>query len=223
VVLTGALAVGGLGGGGFALSQELTRKPTQAEIGVAATKELAQRWRTRTAAEIFPQTVSYSTDQSAHRIGIAPMATCAEALDPRIAQVLIKSGCSAVLRATYADATGTVVGTIGIAVLPDYHAADAAHLEINTSTEQFGVRAVGFSGTAAAKFGDAQRQHWAMAFNEESYVYFVTVGWVDGRATLPVAQQVPEPSYFFALGLLVRLETGFVLNSDACRSKGIRC
>jgi hypothetical protein len=90
---------------------------------------------------------------SARLIGIAPRASCAAAADPAVAAILARSGCRTVLRATYADVSGTLVATAGIAVMPSAAAAASAQNAIQM-TIQGGVRAIAFPGTAAVLFRD---------------------------------------------------------------------
>jgi hypothetical protein len=93
------------------------------------------------------------------------------------------------LRATYVDATDSDVVTVGAAVLPA--AADAATaaraIAGDAGADGLGpaVRVVPFKGTAAADFGDGQRQ-LSGAVSGGSYVILYTVGYVGGRPKEPV-------------------------------------
>ena len=96
--------------------------------------EVGKRWRTWPAGEIFPAAVTYQIPATnlasdtgltltARRVGIAPEASCATVTDTAAAGLLARHGCAAVLRATYVDATGAFVTTVGVAVLPSARAA----------------------------------------------------------------------------------------------------
>lgn len=211
------------GGAGFVV--ELGRRPTAAELNAAAVKEQAARWRLRTAGEIFPVTVrNASGKNSAHRVGIAPPASCAQALDRQVAAAFVKQGCRTVLRATYIDASGTLVTTVGIAVMPDAAKAETAAETLvpdNGVEDRYGLRAAGFPGTVAARFGDAQRQKLSHADGDAPYVVLRASGWWDGRTKVPSAD-LAEP---FATGemLVESLMSSLVRSDDPCRLKDVRC
>ncbi len=90
--------------------------------------ELGRNWRALPASKIFPTSVSYpppavlddgpALTLTAGRIGVARQAACRAATDAAAATVLVRNGCSAVLRATYTDGTKSYVVTVGVAVLP---------------------------------------------------------------------------------------------------------
>src|SRR5215469_17984692 len=94
---------------------------------------------------------------SARLVGIAPAAGCDAALDPPAAAVLTRYGCTAVLRATYLDSSGTIAVTIGIAVMRSAHAATLADDSMSSLPESDNVRVAVFPGTIASGFTDAQR------------------------------------------------------------------
>src|SRR2546425_639298 len=75
------------------------------------------------------------------------------------AVVLGRHGCAAMLRATYIDATGSLVVTIGVAVMPDA-AATAVSIRALPSRHgvRSGVRPLAFGNTLTAGFGSRQRQ-----------------------------------------------------------------
>jgi len=89
--------------------------------------EVAKRWRTLPAGDIFPANVSYQLSAlalndltpvplQAARVGIAPQTSCAAGTDAAAARVLDARGCQALLRATYTDESATYVVTVGVAV-----------------------------------------------------------------------------------------------------------
>ena len=163
MVLTVLVIVGlaAAGGGGYGLYGQLTRHATAAEAAAAGRQEIATRWLRMTAGQIFPPAVPYSssvsgTAWSARLIGIAPQAACTAATDPAIGAVLERAGCRGMLRATYADTSGTLMATFGIAAMPSTAAAAATMPEVG-AIQRAGVNAVRFPGTASDLFGNAQR------------------------------------------------------------------
>jgi hypothetical protein len=184
VVLIMAVVVGvaGVGGGGFGLFRELTRHATKTEVAAAVREEIASRWQRLPAGQIFPRSVAYTTaegmDTAAHLVGIAPAASCAAALDKVAAQALSRHGCITALRATYLDASGTLVLTAGIVVLPGAAAAGQAAADLN-SHPHAGVRAVAFPGTVAQSFRDSRRE-WFSVTVRGPYVFLSAVGYTTG-------------------------------------------
>lgn len=170
--------------------QVLPRRFTTAQQQQIIAWEIGKRWRTWTAAQIFPATVAYHVSGfgpgegvrlTAHRIGIAGQAPCQSATDPSVARVLARHGCVAVLRATYGDATGALAVTVGIVVMPVPASANASLKALPRSTGLApGIRAVPFAHTLAAQFGDSQRQ-LSWVGNEGPYLVMSTVGYADGR------------------------------------------
>jgi hypothetical protein len=77
-------------------------------------------WRELPVDEIFPPEVAGEgagpggADRRWLRIAAAPDGGCEEALDPELHKVLDPAGCHRLLRASYADDTGTSVTTVGL-------------------------------------------------------------------------------------------------------------
>jgi hypothetical protein len=200
------LAVAALAGVGLAGSvlgiawQMLPRHFNAAQRRQITDWEYGQRWRTLAAGSIFPGSVRYvppsalsddpSLRLSARRIGIARQASCTAAVDPAAARALNSDGCTAVLRATYVDGTGTYLVTVGAAVMPGTSQAAAAARSISgaASTGTLGpsVRTVSFKNTPAASFTD-QRRQLSGAVAAGSYVVLYAVGYADDRPKEPVA------------------------------------
>lgn len=153
--------------------------------------EIAKRWRTWPAGQIFPPAISYtmpgkafgggqSLSLSAQRVGIAPQASCREGAQRAANSVLAKHGCLAVLRATYEDTTQTLAVTVGIAVLPAQSAAQAAALSLGGTQPGSGIRAVSFRRTATAHFGGPNgKLMWDRVAGP--YLVISAVGYADGR------------------------------------------
>jgi hypothetical protein len=171
--------------------QMAPRKFTTAQQQEISNWEFGKRWRDLPAGTIFPTSVSYpapaaldddlSLKLSAQRVGVANQASCVSAADPAVAAVLVRDGCSAILRATYVDGTDSYVVTVGAAVLPDTdEAASASHAIGGVVGLGSGVHAVSFKGTPAADFTDEQRQ-LSGVLSSGTYVVLYTVGYTGSR------------------------------------------
>ena len=118
---------------------------------------------------------------SARLIGVAPQGSCDAGTDPAIAAELAASGCEAVLRATYADASGTLVATVGVAIMPRARPRRRPPSPPGGRPERRrpsgAVRRL-----PAGLFGDAQRAVFARQYRGP-YVYLGTAGFADGRVT----------------------------------------
>jgi hypothetical protein len=172
--------------------------------------QVAKRWRTMPKTKIFPYVIKYTlTDPSkpagakggnislsATRLEIARQASCAHAAggSTGFMSVLGGQGCQALLRSTYADATGSLVLTAGIAVLKDTAGAVAAARYLTGGpaeghggpAHQLVLRPFRVAGTPAAVYGYRQRQlSWVVAAGP--YLVMTTVGYADGRPRVPVS------------------------------------
>jgi hypothetical protein len=172
--------------------QFLPRKFSSAQQQQIMAWETARRWRTMPAGEIFPATVTYHLPAStlsaatplsltAHLVGIAPQASCRAGSDPAAAAVLAAGGCAAMLRATYADQTDSMLVTVGVAVMPGAAAASVTARRLSSGQQLHpGVAPAAFRDTLARGFGDAQQQlSWAVG--RGPYLILSTVGYADGR------------------------------------------
>jgi len=154
--------------------------------------EMSRRWRALSAGQLFPAEVDYKVPAqaldasqglplAARRLGIAPQATCATGVSATGARALAARDCTALLRATYIDASGSMLVTLGIAVLPGSAAATEAARQLSA---QHGltaaVRAFAVARTPAAGFRDSQRQ-LSVAIAAGPYVIMATAGFTDGR------------------------------------------
>ena len=170
--------------------------------------EIASRWQTMPAGQIFPASVGYQLpaqvlqgasplNLDALRVGIARQSGCTtSAITAAAAAVLRRYGCEAVLRATYVDATRSYVTTVGVAALPTAAAAAAADAVLTpppfavahragASQLAAGVQVVRFGGTAAALY-DYSRQVSA-SFADGPYLVMYAAGYADSRPRVPVA------------------------------------
>ena len=142
------------------------------------------------------------------------------ASDPAAARVLSADRCTALLRATYADETDSMLVTVGVAVMPGANAAEAAASQLAGGRgPQPGIRAAPFPSTLARAFGDRQRQlSWAVSSGP--YLILSTAGYTDGRLRV----QMSSDSYAdaemtgFATGVAdaVRAPLGAVPPSPQC-------
>jgi Tfp pilus assembly protein PilV len=196
MVLLLAVALCGLAGGAAGVVRQLLpRQFSAAQQRQIMAWEMSRRWRAMPAGQIFPATVGYQvgagsfyTGQSlsltAARLGIAPQGTCAAAVSKPAAAVLAAGHCTAMLRATYIDASGSMLVTLGVAVLPASAAAHAAAQQLSAAIRRHPVlRTLAVAGTPAASFRDNQRQ-LSVAISGGPYVILVTAGFSDGRPHL---------------------------------------
>lgn len=216
--------VGGLAAGGFALHAELTRKATAAEAAAAGREEIATRWQRLPAGRLFPASISYLSSgkqrTTALRVGIAPAASCTAALDPAAAAIFRARGCRTMLRATYADASGSLAVTVGIAVMPSTAAAQSAVSGLTIQPGHAGVRAASFPGTRVAGYGDAQRGWFHAAAGNGPYAFFYAAGFADGRAGPDDLTSAPQ---HLGSGVLTKLITVLTGGGSPCSRADIRC
>jgi hypothetical protein len=195
-------------------AQLLPRKFTAAQQQQIMSWESARRWRVLTAGKIFPPTVTYQMPAyalsastalplTAYRVGISRQTSCSAASDPAAARVLSADHCTAMLRATYADETDSMIVTVGVAVLPVASLARSAASELSGGQGSHpGVRAVPFRGTLSASFSNRVRQlSWAVSAGP--YLIVSTAGYADGRPLVPVSSDpyADEEMTSFATGI----------------------
>jgi hypothetical protein len=177
-------------------AQLLPRKFTAAQQQQIMNWETARRWRALPAGKIFPASITYqvpaltlnATGQlalTAHRVGIARQLSCAVASDAAASRVLSAGHCAALLRATYADDTDSMLVTVGVAVMPSAGAARSAAGKLSAN-HQATVRALAFRGTLAASFSDRNRQ-LSSATSAGPYVIMSTAGYANGMPSVSVA------------------------------------
>jgi hypothetical protein len=220
------VGVAGIGVGGTLLARELTRGPTSAEKAAALQQEMASRWQRYPAGKIFTPTLAYSTADwgvtfNATLVGIAPAASCAAALDPAMADFLVKYGCVTVLRATYLDYSGTQAVTIGVVVMRTVSGADNAGSHSGSLPASAGVRTFPLPGTVAAGFGDAQRQYFSVVNDLYNYVFLSVVGYTDGRVSGSASS--PPSLADLGSGVVSSLDGALTYPGSACAMKDIRC
>ena len=203
-----------LGLAGFVISatgmatQLLPRRFSAAQQQQIESWEIAGRWQQLSAGQIFPASVSYQLSAAvlqdatplnlnALRVAIAPQSGCGTgATTAAAASVLRHDGCRAVLRATYTDATGSYVMTVGVAVLPSAGAAtkasrSLAQPRLTTANRSeagrlaAGILVVRYHGTAAAMY-DYSRQI-SDSFADGPYLVMYAAGYADSRPRVPVA------------------------------------
>lgn len=199
------LGLCGLAGSVVGLATQLgPRNFTAAQQRQIMAWEMARRWRVTPAGKMFPAAVTYQLSglalnsasqlpETARRLGIARQDGCAAATDRTAGQILGRLGCRAVLRATYADSTGSMIVTVGVAVLPDSAAASTAARELSGDGGSPGdgrlgpgLRPAPFAGTLAAGFGSRQRQ-LARDLSDGPYLILSTAGYADGRPRVRVS------------------------------------
>ena len=181
ILLAGVCAASAGAAGLIAVSGQ---HPSQAQAAAAGQRELAVLWQRLPAGRIFPSSVGYLStlgfETRATLVGIAPQSPCAAAVDGRAARVLRTAGCVTVLRATYADASGTALATVGIAVLRD-PASAARVLRTLAASGHGGLLPVAFPGTVASLFARRARETASAQSAAGPYVFLYAAGYADGR------------------------------------------
>jgi hypothetical protein len=224
VVALIVLGLAGVLGGGAALGNELTRKATTSEQAAALAAEIASRWQRFPAGKIFPATLSYVNADGAEmtmtRVGIAPVSPCRAALAPSAFGVVHRFGCVAMLRATYIDAGGTQAVTVGIAAFPSALAALQAQGDLEASDAGSGLDALGFSGTVADKFSNAERGASDAQF-AGPYLLLYTAGYTD--AMPGGVASANDQLLVMGNGLLTALEPALTTHASACTMRDIKC
>jgi hypothetical protein len=209
-IVLALLGLGGLVAAGAGIRSQLKpRTFTPAQQRRIETWQVARRWRVTPKAQLFPAVLGYrlTSAQTGHgssrralslnatRLGIARQASCAKAAGAslRLMPKLSRSGCQAVLRATYADATSSLVVTVGVVVLArDSRALAVARYLTGGSvpgkggpSRQLVLRPFRVAGTPAAMYGYPQRQlSWVVAAGP--YLVMATVGYADRRPRVPI-------------------------------------
>ena len=196
------LAIGlcGLAGGAAgAVRQLLPREFSVAQQGQIQNWQMTRRWRAQQAGQVFPASLQYQIPNTslnsknnlaltARRLGIAAPSSCGKAVSKSAAAVLAAGRCASVLRATYLDASESMVTTVGVAALPTHAAALAAvdKLAPAVHNQSFALHAFALAGSAAASFRQAQRQ-LSVAVVAGPYVVLATAGFTDGRRHVPLS------------------------------------
>ena len=170
---------------GLAAHADSTRPPTAAQRAAAAATAVADRWRTLTAAQIFPANLSYSTalltTETASRSGIGPGSACASALDASAARLADRDRCRAGLRATYLDQLQGVLYTVGVLAFPTARQAAAFAAGLRASVpEALALRALALPGSATALFSQDARQAGTIR-QGGPFVVLTVAGYADGE------------------------------------------
>jgi hypothetical protein len=186
--------------------QLLPRQFTAAQQREISAWEVGRRWRAVPARTIFPASVQYyllasSLNASsglaldARLLSISPETSCARAASGAVLRILRDHDCSAALRATYLDASGSLVATVAVAVLPSAAAAREVASELSPRGMPIPamVRVLSVARTPAAGFGAAQRQ-LSFATSGESYVIMATAGFTDDRHRV----RLPDTDYQYS-------------------------
>ena len=170
---------------GIVAVKSASRAPTPAQRAAAAATAQADRWRTRTAGQIFRAVVSYSTSllttETARRIAIGSQSACASAVDPAVAALATHDHCTAGLRATYLDQLQGIVYTVGVLAFPTARRAAAFSAGLSADhAAVFALRALALPGTASWLFSPAARQA-ATTRQAGPFVILTVAGYADGQ------------------------------------------
>lgn len=200
MVLLLGLGLCGLAAAAVGVAHQLMpRQFTAAQERKIMAWDMTRRWRALSAGQIFPAAVAYKIPgqavnssqalvMDANRLAISSATGCASGVSGGAATVLAANHCSALLRATYLDSSGSMVATVGVAVLPDSQAASAAARALTAHGQDLAlaVRALPVAGTVASRFADGQRQLSDIE-SAGPYVILTTAGFTDGRRQVRLA------------------------------------
>lgn len=164
---------------------EQTRPPTAAQKAAAAALAVASRWRSEPAGQLFPATLTYDTSllttETARRVAISPIDSCAGALSQDAAALAATSRCQAGLRATYLDQPQGVLFTVGVLAFPTPKlAASFAAGLASPGKGPMPLQALALPGTASALF-TAGAEQAATARHAGPYVVLTVSGYADGE------------------------------------------
>jgi hypothetical protein len=228
ILLAGVCAAGG---GAAGLVAVAGRHPSQAQVAAAGQRELATAWERLSAGQIFPSSVSYLStlgfETKATLVAIAPQAPCGTAVDAAAARVLDAAGCVTVLRATYTDASRTVLATVGIAVVRDAAGADTV-LHALAAGGHGGLLPVSFPGTVASLFTSKARETSSAQSAVGRYVFLYAAGYADGRSTKPgpnayANYEGETVTSDLGTGVVAGLIAAFQAPANPCTDRNIRC
>jgi len=209
-----------------------SRHPTRAQIAAAGQREFGVLWERLSAGQLFPASISYlstlASQMTATRVGIAPQSPCGAAVDSAAARVLAAAGCVTVLRATYADTSGTAVTTVGIAVMRSPDGATAVVRALNSGGHG-GLLPVSFPGTVAGLFSVRARETAGVQTTAGPYVFLYAAGYADGRSTS--LHSAPNTLGFPGETVTTDLGTGvatgvadtFRVPPNPCADRNVRC
>ncbi|MCK8681250.1 hypothetical protein [Streptomyces lichenis] len=164
-------------------------------------EQARELWHRAPVDTLFPATLKGSgagpgrADRNWTRIAVAPAGTCADALDPLLTRTLRPVGCARVVRATYRDATSSLVTTVGMVFTKGDRTRMTA-LRDRFTDERLDRRAdlmpkaLPAPGTAAASFRDPQRASWRVSvLTDAPVVVYAVSGFADGRTVT-----TPQPA-----------------------------
>ncbi|NXY96438.1 hypothetical protein HYE82_18985 [Streptomyces sp. BR123] len=207
VLGTGLLAAAALTG--WAERHAAGRPPTPE----AAYRTAASLWRAAPADSLFPPVLTGpdsgpgGADRTWTRVALAPDSDCGPALAPDWQTALAPTGCTRVLRATYADATGSSLVAVGMVFTP----ADA--------TAMAGLRGR-LPAPPAYGFADARRAAWTASVLADAPVVVYTVSaFADGR-TLEAPVPAEEAMRKNAPGAVAQAGLGHEAKAVADRMEG---
>jgi hypothetical protein len=160
----------------------------------AQDEALRALWRTASANDLLPSTLSREGTETYVRLGVNPDETCAH-LPTAFTAALTPAGCGRVLEATYIDRTQTVTATVGIVVLSG-SIGDRLHVFQSWTADAYSTKdammphVYPVAGTLAAQFSDAQRVTWQSAASTDgTYLVYAVTGFTDGRTGTSAADR----------------------------------
>ncbi|MFC7217868.1 hypothetical protein ACFQLX_06750 [Streptomyces polyrhachis] len=160
---------------------------------VAAYDRVRELWHSEPVDTLLPPVLHGKgsgpgrSDRTWVRVALAPDSPCAAGLDAPLARELAPAGCARLLRATYSDASGSSVITVGL-LFAEAGPAPLRRLAARFEREHLGERPgllprpYAAPGTPAARFGDRQRAGWTVGVLAGApVVVYAVSGFADGR------------------------------------------
>ncbi|MEU5809923.1 hypothetical protein [Streptomyces sp. NPDC047718] len=207
VLGTGLLAAAALTG--WAERHAADRPPTPE----AAYRTAASLWRAAPADTLFPPVLTGAdsgpggADRTWTRVALAPDSDCGPVLAPDWQAALAPTGCTRVLRATYADATHSSLIAVGMVFTP----ADATAMD--------GLRGR-LTAPPAYGFADARRAAWtASVLPDAPVVVYAVSAFADGR-TLEAPVPAEDAMRKNATGAVAQAGLGHEAKAVADRMEG---
>ncbi|MFD7625865.1 hypothetical protein ACFV7Q_07430 [Streptomyces sp. NPDC059851] len=179
----------------------------------AAYRTAGSLWRAAPADSLFPPVLTGAdagpggADRTWTRVALAPDSDCGPALAPDWRAALAPTGCTRVLRATYADATRSSLIAVGMVFTP----ADA--------TAMAGLRGR-LGAPPAFGFPDARRAAWtASVLPDAPVVVYAVSAFADGR-TVEAPVPAEEAMRKNATGAVAQAGLGHEAKAVADRMEG---
>jgi hypothetical protein len=178
--------------GGAAVGSWLSGDVSEEAAAERRFEELRSLWRELPVDELFPPEVDGEgagpggADRTWIRIAVAPDGDCEDAFDSELSEVLAPTGCQRLLRASYADDTGTSVTTVGL-LFTRADEAEMAQLRRRFADGEFAERTDLLPRHYLPQDAEripVPRSAWSVrVLTDVPVVAYAVTGFADGRTT----------------------------------------